>query len=141
MKTTTLVLMLQLAGILHVGLMCAGMTMPRVVNLRAHIATLPLFVRQLFWVYYAFIGLCLVSFGTISFVFARELANGSGLARGLCLFLAVFWTVRLVAATFVFDVRPYIKSGLLLVGYHATSVVFVFLPIVYLLAAWKGGAR
>jgi hypothetical protein len=50
--------------------------------------------------------LCLVSFGTITFVFARELADGSGLARGLCLFLAVFWTVRLVAATFVFDVRP-----------------------------------
>jgi hypothetical protein len=141
MKTTTLVLMLQMAGILHVGLMCAGMTMPRVVNLRAHLVTLPLFVRQLFWVYYAFIGLCLVSFGTITFVFARELADGSGLARGLCLFLAVFWTVRLVAATFVFDVRPYIKSGLLRVGYHATSAVFVFLPVVYLLAAWKGGAR
>lgn len=141
MKTTTLVTMLQVAGVLHVGLICAGMAMPRVVNLRAHIATLPAFVRQLFWVYYAFIGLCLVSFGTISFVYANQLADGRGLARGICLFLAAFWTLRLVAATFVFDVRPYITSGLLRLGYHATSAVFVFLPIVYLLAAWKGGAR
>jgi hypothetical protein len=141
MKTTTLVMILQIAGVLHVGLICAGMAMPRVVNLRAHIATLPIFVRQLFWVYYAFIGLCLLSFGTISFVFAHQLADGSGLARGVCLFLAVFWTLRLVAATLVFDVRPYITSGLLRLGYHATSVVFVFLPVVYLLAAWKGGMR
>lgn len=141
MKTTTLVLMLQIAGILHVGLISAGMAMPRAVNLSSHIATLPKFVRQLFWVYYAFIGLCLVSFGTISFLFADQLAGGSALARAICIFFALFWTMRLIAATFVFDVRPYIKTGLLRLGYHATSVVFVFLPIVYLLAAWKGGPR
>lgn len=141
MKTNTLILMLQVAGILHVGLISAGIAMPRVVNLRLHIATLPPFVRQLFWVYYAFIGLCLVSFGLISFAFARQLAEGGALARGICVFLALFWTLRLVAATFVFDVRPYLRNAALRAGYHATSVVFVFLPLVYLLAAWKGGAK
>ena len=107
MKTPNLTLLLQIAGVLHLGLMCAGALMPRVVNMRLHLAALPPFIRQLFWVYYSFIGLCLISFGLITVTFASTLAAGSNLARALCAFLAVFWTVRLIAGTFVFDMRPY----------------------------------
>ena len=71
--------------------------------------------------------------------FAGTLASGGALARAFCLFLAAFWTLRLVAATFVFDLRPYLTNGWRRSGYHATNIVFAFLPIVYLLAAWKGG--
>jgi len=138
MKTITLVQLLQLAGLLHLGLIAAGLMMPRAVGLRGHIAGLPPFVRRLFWVYYTFIGLCLVSFGLLSFVFAEALAAGGALARAVCLFLTVFWTIRLVAAAFVFDVRPYLKNNLWRVGYHATNVVFSFLPVIYGWAAWKG---
>src|SRR5690348_9709937 len=54
---TKLTLLLRVAGVLHLGLMCAGLLMPRVVGIRAHLAKMPPFIRQLFWVYYAFIGL------------------------------------------------------------------------------------
>ena len=140
MKTTTLTLLLQIAGVLHLGLMCAGLLMPRVVNMRTHLATLPPFIRQLFWVYYSFIALCLVSFALITFTFAGTLAEGSNLARALCAFFAVFWTVRLIAGTFVFDMRPYLTNSYRRLGYHAINIVFAYLPIVYALAAWKGGA-
>src|SRR5437879_4000807 len=73
MKTTTLTLLLQIAGLLHLGLLCAGLMMPGVVNLRAHLAALPAFIRRLFWVYYSFIGLCLVSFGCLTFALAAAL--------------------------------------------------------------------
>jgi hypothetical protein len=139
MKTSTLTLLLQIAGLLHLGLMCAGAMMPGVVNLRAHLAPVPPFVRRLFWVYYAFIGLCLVSFGCLTFLLAETLAGGSILARSLCLFFAVFWTLRLVAGTFVFDLSPYLTNPYRRLGYHATNLVFVYLPVVYVLAAWKGG--
>jgi len=137
MKTPTLALLIQIAGLLHIGLIAAGVAMPRAVNLRPQIAGLAPFVRQLFWVYYSFIGLCLVSFGIISFALARPLAEGSPLARGICIFLTAFWTLRLIAATFVFDVTPYLTKPALRAGYHCTSIVFVYLPIVYLLAALK----
>jgi hypothetical protein len=139
MKTPNLILLLQIAGVLYLGLMCAGALMPRAVNLRANLATLPPFIRRLFWVYYAFIGLCLVSFGLITVIFAQTLAAGSGLARALCIFLALFWTVRLVAATFVFDVRPYLTNSFWRLGYHATNIAFIYLPVVYAWVAWKGG--
>jgi len=134
-----LTLALQIAGLLHLGLMCAGLLMPRVVNLRAHLGTLPPFLRQLFWVYYTFIGLCLVSFCLITLAFADTLAAGGTLARALCAFFALFWTVRLIAGTFVFDLRPYLTNAWRRVGCHALNVVFAYLPVVYAWAAVKGG--
>ena len=139
MNTNILALLLRLAGVLHLGLLCAGLMMPGVVGLRAHLANLPSFIRRLFWVYYAFIGLCLVSFGLLTFTMAGTLAEGAPLARALCLFLAAFWTLRLVAATFIFNLRPYLTNVYRHVGYHAINLVFAYLPVVYLLVAWKGG--
>ncbi len=134
-----LTLLLEFAGVLHLGLLCAGALMPRAVNLKTNLAALPPFIRRLFWVYYTFIGFSLVSFGLMTFAFAGTLAAGGGLARGLCAFLAVFWTIRLVAATFIFDVRPYLTNNFWRLGYHATNIVFIYLPVVYAWAAWKGG--
>jgi hypothetical protein len=139
MNTVTLTLLLQIAGVLHLGLISAGLMMPRVVSLRAHLATLPGFIRQLFWVYYAFIGLCLVSFGLLTFALAQTLAAGGMLARVLCVFFAAFWTLRLVAGTFIFDLGPYLTNVTRRIGYHALNLAFIYLPVVYLLAAWKGG--
>ena len=135
----TLVHLLQFAGVLHLGLMAAGSLMPRVVGLRRHLALMPPFIRQLFWVYYAFIGVCLVGFSVITVVFADTLAAGGALARGVCAFFAVFWTLRLIVATCVFDLRPYLTSRSRRIGYHATNLVFVYLPVVYVIAASQPG--
>jgi hypothetical protein len=131
----TLTLLLQIAGVLHLGLMGAGLLMPQVVGMRGHLAALPPFIRQLFWVYYSFIALCLVSFSIITIVFAGTLASGGNLARALCAFFALFWTLRLIAATCVFDMRPYLTSRWRRLGYHAINIVFAYLPVVYVLAA------
>jgi len=141
MKMNTLIMLLQLAGLLHLGLIAAGLLMPRAVNLRTHLAALPPFIRRLYWVYYSFIGLCLVGFGSLSFGMAGALAAGGPLPRTICAFLAAFWTLRLIAATFIFDVRPYLTSLSWRLGYQATNIAFVYLPVIYALAAWKGGAR
>jgi len=134
----TLTLALEIAGVFHLGLICAGAMMPGVVGMRSHLAALPPFVRQLFWVYYSFIGLCLVSFGTITVALAPVLASGGNLSRALCLFFAAFWTLRLIAATFIFDMRPYLTNTWRRLGYHIINIVFVYLPIVYAWAALKG---
>jgi hypothetical protein len=136
MNTT---LLLQLTSLTYIGLACAGLLMPRVVGLSENIRTLPKFIRQLFWVYYTFIGLSLVSFGLGTFFLADELASGTPLARAVCGFLTVFWTVRFFAGTFVFDLRPYLTSNWRRTGLFATNLVFTALPFVYGWAALKGG--
>src|SRR5260221_8029452 len=141
MNVFNLTIALQIAVLMHLVLMCAGALMPRVVRMRSHLAALPPFIRQIFWVYYTFIGLCLVSFCLITLTFASTLASGGNLARALCAFFAVFWTVRLIAGTFIFDMRPYLTNRWRRVGYHAINIVFAYLPIVYAWAAMKGETR
>ena len=140
MKTTTLVLLLQIAGLLHLGPACAGAAMPKAVSLKAHLLTLPPFIRRLFLVYFAFIGMVLLGFGAITFFFAGAIAAGAPVGRALCILCLVFWAARLFVASFIFDVRPYLTNGFYRAGYWATNVVFVYLAGVYALAIWKGGA-
>jgi hypothetical protein len=127
-------LALKLAALTHLGLVAAGALMPRATGLWLDTAKLAPFGRTLFRVYYAFIGLCLVSFGIGSWFFATELASGHALARAVCAFLAAFWTLRWIAAV-ALDVSPYLINGWWRLGYASTNVVFCILPFVYAWAA------
>ncbi len=139
MKTSILVTLLQIAAVLHLGLICAGASMPKAVDLRSHLATLPPFIRRLFLVYFGFIGLTLAGFGSLTFLFAQAMAAGEPLARALCVLLTVFWTMRLAVMVFVFDVRPYLTNWFYRLGHQATNLVFIYLVAVYALTVWKGG--
>jgi hypothetical protein len=131
------ILLLKFAGLAHIGLICAGVLMPLVVGLKHHLKDLPTFIRRLFWVYYAFIGMSIVAFGLGTFLLAEDLASGSRLARCLCGFLALFWVLRWVTGTFVFDLSPYLTNRWRRVGLFAADVVFAVLPCVYGYAAFQ----
>jgi len=130
MNTT---LLLQVAGLLQISLLAAGLAMPRVVRMREHLATLPVFLRRLFWVYYFFTGIHFVGCGIVTLAFAGEIATGTGLARGFCAFLAVYWAARFAVTLFVFDVRPFLTTTLHRVGHYVLNTVFVYLATVF---AW-----
>ena len=65
-------LTLQLAGLVQLSLVIPGLLMPGAVGLRKHVAMLPPFIRNLFWVYYAFIGLSLVGLYTASALYQPQ---------------------------------------------------------------------
>ena len=67
---------------------------------------------------------------------AEELAAGSGLARGVCVYIAVFWGVRVVLQ-FVFDVREHLTTWWLKLGYHTLTLLFVALTALYSLIAFS----
>jgi hypothetical protein len=139
MKDIIPILLIQFAGVLHLGLIWAGLTMPSVVGLGRLLAPLPPFVRNLFYLYYAFIGLVLAAFGALTFFFARAMAAGEPLARALAVLMAVFWLLRLGAAIFVFDVRPYLRNRWLKLGYGGLNLVFVYLLAIYVWIVARGG--
>lgn len=136
----TMTIVLKCAALLHLGLLAAGACMPRAVGLWRNIKDLPPFIRRLFKVYYVFIAFVLASFGLLTWIYAEELASGEPLAQAVCVVMALFWMIRLVVAGFVFDVRPYLTNWFYRIGYGATNVAFSLLPVVYIWAAWKGGA-
>ena len=65
---------------------------------------------------------------------SRELASGSGLARGFCAYVAVFWGIR-VGLQAVFDVKGHLTAWWLKVGSFVLTAMFTGLTTVYAWAA------
>ena len=128
-------LLVFIGGLLHFGILLASSMVPKVLNWKMSLDGLDDLSRQLVWVHGVFIVLVIIGFGLISVLLASELASGTPLARGICLFIAIFWGARLVVQFFVFDAKQYLKTTFLKVGYHGLTVVFIFHTAVYLLAA------
>jgi hypothetical protein len=122
-------------GILHFGILLASALVPQVLNWQESLRTLPRLFRQLVWVHGVFIVLVIVGFGAISVLFASELAAGTPLARGMCLFVGLFWAARLAVQFLVFDAQSYLTTAFLKAGYHGLTVVFMYQAAIYTLAA------
>jgi hypothetical protein len=123
--------LLQLAGLLHFAILIASASVPRLLGWRTALPYLPRMLRQLFWVYGAFIVMVIIGFGTLTLVFAPALAAGDALARGLCALIAVFWLARLTVQLFVFDLEPYLTRWWLRLGSHGLTLAFTYFALVY----------
>ena len=130
MKTWLLV-----GGVLHFVILIASALTPRVLDWRTNLATLPPFLRRLFWVYGCFIVLVIVSFGALTILNAEELASGAALSRSVCAMIALFWLARMGVQFFVFDARPFLTTSFLRVGYHGLTLLFTALFFIYSWAA------
>ncbi len=126
---------IQLAGLLHFGILIASALVPKVLDWKASLSRLDTLSRQLVWVHGAFVVLTIVALGMLATCFAEELASGSPLARGVCAFIAVFWGARLGVQFLVFDAKPLLTTALLRIGYHGLTVVFAYLTVVFAIAA------
>jgi hypothetical protein len=127
-------------GVLHFGILLASALVPRVLDWRSSLGALDRLSRQLIWVHGAFIVLVIVGFGAISLVYPAELASGAPLARAMCLFIAVFWGLRLLVQFFIFDARPFLTNWVLRAGYHALTLVFAYHVCVYGWSAFGAGS-
>jgi len=125
-----------LAGLGQLGVLAAAALVPFRLNWRVELRVLPQLHRQMYWVYGGYVLLSIVAFAALSIFNARELAGGSGLARGVCAYGAVFWGIRLGLQT-VFDVREHLTAWWLKAGYAMLTLLFTMFTIVYALAAAK----
>jgi len=130
-------LLILIGGVLHFGILLASASVPRVLDWRKELAKLDPLLRQLVWVHGAFIVLVIIGFGAISVALPTELASGTPLARGVCLFLDLFWAAQLGVPLFVFDAKPNLGNAFFRVGYHGLTVVFLYHAVVYSVAALR----
>jgi hypothetical protein len=123
-----------LAGVGQLGILMASALVPSRLNWRDELRPLPRLHRQMHWVYGGYVVLSIIAFATLSIFNPNELASGSGLARGFCAYVAVFWGIR-VSLQAVFDVKEYLTVWWLKAGYFVLTLVFLALTIVYSCAA------
>jgi hypothetical protein len=81
-------------------------------------------------IYGGYIVLSIVAFALMSLLFPREMAGGTGLARAVNAYIAAFWGIRTLLQG-VMDVRPYLSNALERVGYHALTLLFIALTLIY----------
>jgi hypothetical protein len=131
---TVLARLIFVAGVGQFGVLIAAALVPFRLNWRDELRGLSRLHRQMYWVYGGYVILSIVAFATLSIVNSRELASGSGLARGVCAYVAVFWGIR-VALQAVFDVKGHLTAWWLKVGYFVLTLMFTAFTIVYAWAA------
>ena len=124
-------------GILHFGLLTAGSLVPFKLDFRGELKKVNSMLRELVWVYYAFIAFCIIGFGVVSVTMASTLVDGSILARAVCAFISLFWLTRLAIQLFVFRAGEYLTNWFLRIGYHGLTLVFCYHAVVYGLVAMK----
>jgi hypothetical protein len=130
MATASLAGLIFYAGAAHLGILIASSLVPFRLSWREELAVLSRLHRQMYWVYGGYVVLSIVAFAFISMLNAQELASGSGLARGFCFYVAVFWGVR-VCLQLVFDVKEHLTLWWLKAGYHLLTVLFVCFTVLY----------
>ena len=134
----TLARFIQLGGILQFGILIASALVPGVLNWRAELRKLSPMTRHLVWVHGIFIVLTIIALATLSVINATSLATGALLARSVCAFIATFWAARLVLQFALFDPKPYLTTPVLKIGYHALTVVFMYLAATFAYATLHG---
>jgi cyanate permease len=91
------------AGVVQVGIVLANIPLPGRLKVRERLAGVPRFLRQVFYVHWAYIVIVVGLFAALCFGFAPELAGASGLGRFLSGFMAGFWLLRIVLQVFYYD--------------------------------------
>ncbi len=122
------------AGLGQLSVLVASALVPLRLNWREVFEPLPKLHRQMYWVYGGYVVLAIVAQGLVSVFCAAELASGSGLARGVCGYIAVFWGVRL-ALQGVLDVKKHLTRWWLRAGYYLLTLLFAYFTAAFSLAA------
>ncbi len=134
---STLQILIIISGVLHLGTLLGSAQVPRELKFSEELPKLSPLLRHWILVAGGYVVLNILAFGILSLAFSRELASGQPLARGMCGFIAVFWSIRLLIQCFVFDAKPYLRTWFLRAGYHGLTFVFTWHTLVYGFAALR----
>ena len=122
---------LRLAGLGQLALAAGSLLIPRILQWRAETARLRPLVRQLFWIYAAYILAFHVAFGLLSALRPEWLIEGTGLACAVTAFITVYWGARLVLQFAYLDRSDAPRGPVFRVAEAALVALFAGLTVTY----------
>ena len=135
MSSRVLHTVLVLAGLGQIGLAAVSPLIPRLLHWREEVAKLRPLTRQVFTVYAFYILGTNLAFGLLSALRPEWLLEGSGLARAVASFMAVYWGARVVIQFTYYDRRDAPPGIAFRLGEGLLVTLFLFLTLVYGLVA------
>ena len=127
--------MIFVLGFAQWSVLVASALVPIRLNWKAELTVLPRLRRQLYWVYGGYTVLSIVTLGLVCVTQSADLANGSSLAKFVCIYGMLFWGLRLSLQP-VLDVKNYLTAPWLRLGYHTLTVLFACFTAAYGWAAF-----
>ena len=118
-------------GVGHIVLCMASAVVPKFLEWGKELKSLPVLLRQMFWIYAGYILIINFCFGIISILGASELLNHSFLAKCITLFIGVYWLARVIIQFFYFDTSNAPKGLIFTIGEVLLVGTFMGFTIVY----------
>lgn len=120
------------AGVSQLGIAVGSLAIPSVLGWREDTARLRPLTRQVFWTYAGYIWCINVCLGSVSALEPQWLLESSGLARAVTVFIALYWSARVVIQFTYYDTSDAPSGVPVRVGEYALDCVFVGLAAVYI---------
>jgi hypothetical protein len=136
LSTTWLEPLLLLAGAGQIALVFGSLAIPRQLGWREKLAATTPLIRQMFWVYAAYILATNLAFGLLSALAPAALLARTPLAAAVCAFICVYWVSRVIVQWSYFDLSELPRSPFNTFARFTLEGLFVALALVYGAATW-----
>lgn len=122
-------------GLAQFSILIASSLVPFRLDWKKELGCLSTLHRQMYWVYGGYIVLNIIAFGTISVLNSVEIANGTWLGKSFCVYVSIFWLIRVLLQG-VFDVEEHLTTWWLSLGYNVLTLLFCTLTLSYIYVAF-----
>ncbi len=137
---TVLEIGLLIGGCSLVALGVASLWIPKVLGWREKLAVMTPLMRQLWWTYSIYVWSSHVFFAVLALGFGEWLMGGSAPAIAMCVFMLLWWSVRLGLQFFGFDFDEVAPTAFNRMAKHALTCLFAGLVGLNLaLLCWNVG--
>jgi hypothetical protein len=122
---------LWLAGAGHFIILIASFQVPYRLRWKEDLRSLAPFNRKLLWVQGSFTVLTILAFGILTLLLHAEMLHGDRAALALALFIAVYWTARVLVDVLYFSHSDWPKGALFVIGHTLLTFLFCALAFTY----------
>ena len=123
-----------IAGLAHVFLCLGSLFIPKLLEWKKNVASLPNLLRQMFWVYSGYTLMTNLFFGVISILSYQQLLDQSIESTSLTGFIALYWIGRVLIQFTYFDRKSVPRGTIYVAGEFALNTLFIFFTAVYSVA-------
>jgi alginate O-acetyltransferase complex protein AlgI len=131
---------LWLAAAGHFCTLIAGLQVPFRLHWKEELSRLSSFNRKILLYCAAYVGLMIITFGSLTFALHDQLLTGQRSAVFLSLIIAIFWIARLLVDCFYFHHSDWPKGTEFVIGHTLLNTLFLFLAGVYSSLVWLNWA-
>jgi RsiW-degrading membrane proteinase PrsW (M82 family) len=119
------------AGCGHFLILVASFQVPSRLRWKEDLAQLMPLNRKLLWVQSSFTVLTIMAFGVLTLTLHAEMLRSDRSALALVLFIAIYWTARILVDAFYFSHRDWPEGKQFVIGHALLAALFTALALSY----------